>query len=328
MNVWNCVINKDGQLISTPSSATSVTAERAVALGYFDGVHLGHQKIFSTMCDKAQEMGLRTAVQTFANPPASKSQNSLITTYSERCGIVSAWGVDDLFALPFNEKVKTMSATDFLEVCVKNWMHARVVVVGEDYHFGKGRTGDLFLLRDWGKKNGIEVVAVKAELCEGRRISSTWIRELISEGNVEKVETLLDHPLAYAGVVEKGQQLGRKLGFPTANIRIEKQKIVPKFGVYASAYLYNGKLYHGLTNVDMRPTVNKDDDSPLTETMIFREHFQLYGTRGTVFLLKYIRPERQFGSVEELKKQMLLDQKEVWQYHMDRQKTVRFEGYM
>ncbi|MBO4496076.1 MAG: bifunctional riboflavin kinase/FAD synthetase [Clostridiales bacterium] len=328
MNVWNCVINQDNQLISTPSSATEVTADRAVALGYFDGVHLGHQKIFSTMREKAAELGLRTAVQTFDNPPASKSQNSLITTYPERCGIVSAWGVDDLFALPFNERVKGMSAADFLNVCVKGWMHARVVVVGQDYRFGRGRAGDVTLLRDWGKKNGIEVVAVEPELFEGRRISSTWVRELIEDGDVEKVETLLDHPLAYTGFVEKGQQLGRKLGFPTANIRIEKQKMIPKFGVYASAYLYDGKLYHGLTNVGMRPTVNKDDDTPLTETMIFNEHFQLYGTRGTVFLLRFIRPEKHFGSIDELKEQMKKDQKEVWQYHTKRQKTVRFEGYM
>ena len=280
------------------------------------------------MREKAAELGLRTAVQTFDNPPASKSQNSLITTYPERCGIVSAWGVDDLFALPFNERVKGMSAADFLNVCVKGWMHARVVVVGQDYRFGRGRAGDVTLLRDWGKKNGIEVVAVEPELFEGRRISSTWVRELIEEGDVEKVETLLDHPLAYTGFVEKGQQLGRKLGFPTANIRIEKQKMIPKFGVYASAYLYDGKLYHGLTNVGMRPTVNKDDDTPLTETMIFNEHFQLYCTRGTVFLLRFIRPEKHFGSIDELKEQMKKDQKEVWQYHTKRQKTVRFEGYM
>jgi len=328
MIVWNCVINKDGQLISTPSSATEVTADRAVALGYFDGVHLGHRKIFATMREKAAELGLRTAVQTFDNPPSSKSQNSLITTYPERCGIVSAFGVDDLFALPFNERVQHMSARAFLDVCVKGWMHAKVVVVGKDYRFGKERAGDVALLRDWGKKNDIEVVAVEPELFEGRRISSTWVRELIGEGDVEKVETLLERPLAYTGCVEKGQQLGRKLGFPTANIRIVKQKIVPKFGVYASAYLYDGKLYHGLTNVGMRPTVNKDDDSPLTETMIFHEHLQLYGTKGTVFLLKYIRPEKQFGSIDELKAQMILDQDTVWKYHTGRQKTVRFDGYM
>ncbi len=328
MIVWNCLINEQGKLVSTPSSATEITASRAVALGYFDGVHLGHQKIFRTMQDVASEMNLRTAVQTFDNPPASKSQNNLITTYPERCGIVASLGVDDLFALPFNERVRSMSPMDFLEICVKDWMKAKAVIVGRDYRFGKGREGDVTMLRKWGDKNGITVVAVEPELFEGRRVSSTWVRELIASGDVEMAETLLCHPVGCCGIVEKGQQLGRKLGFPTANIRIPKQKMVPRFGVYASAYLYDGKLYKGLTNIGMRPTVNKNDDVPLTETMLFNEHIQLYGTKGTVLLLKFIRPERQFGSVDELKEQMQKDQDIVWRYHTERQKPIRFEGYL
>ena len=328
MNVWNCIINKDGKLISTPSSAMESTASRAVALGYFDGIHMGHQKIFSTMLEQAKKYKIRAAVQTFENPPASKSQKNLITTYPERCRLISHMGIDDLFALPFNERVKRMSPETFMEVCLKGWMHARVIVVGRDYHFGKDRQGDVKTLKAWGEKNGITVVSVDPINYEGRRVSSSWVRELIASGDVDMAEKLLDHPTAFSGIVEKGQQLGRKLGFPTANIRIPEQKMIPKFGVYASAYLLDGKMYPGITNIGMRPTVNKDDTTPLTETMILDGHYQLYGTTGTVMLLKFLRPETQFTSVDELQAQMTKDQKAAREYHRSRQIPVRFEGYV
>lgn len=328
MIVWNCIINKEGKLISNPFSATEVTAQRAVALGYFDGVHLGHQKIFHTMLEAAKEYNIRAAVQTFENPPASKSQNNLITTYPERCHLVSHMGIDDLFALPFNEKVKDMSPEKFMEVCLKGWMNTRVVVVGRDYRFGKDRTGDVKTLQNWGDKNGITIIAVDPINYEDRRISSSWVRELIASGEVDKAETLLGHPVAFSGMVEKGQQLGRKLGFPTANIRIPSQKMIPKFGVYASAYIHDGKLYPSITNIGLRPTVNKDDTLPLTETMLFDQHMQLYGTHGTVLLLSFIRPEKQFSSIDELQSQMRRDQIETRKYHKSRQIPVRFEGYV
>lgn len=328
MNVWNCIINKDGKLISTPSMASDAGVSRAVALGYFDGIHLGHQKIFATMLEEAKKFNIRTAVQTFENPPASKSQNNLITTYTERCRMVSHMGIDDLFALPFNERVKGMSPETFMDVCLKDWIKAKVVVVGRDYHFGKDRAGDVKILKAWGKKNGVTVISVDPINCDDRRISSSWVRELISSGEVEMAEKLLDHPVAFSGVVEKGQQIGRKLGFPTANIRIPEQKIVPKFGVYVSAYLLDGVVYPSITNIGLRPTVNKDDESPLTETMILEGHYQLYGTNGTVMLLKFVRPEQKFISLEELKEQMQKDQKAALEYHKSRQIPVRFEGYV
>ena len=328
MNVWNCIINKDGKLISTQSSATEVTASRAVALGYFDGIHIGHQKIFSTMLEQAKKYNIRAAVQTFENPPASKSQSNLITTYSERCRLVSHMGIDDLFALPFNDRVKSMGPETFMDVCLKGWIGARVVVVGRDYRFGRDRAGDVRTLQNWGEKNGADVIAVDPINYEDRRISSSWVRELIASGDVDKAEELLGHPVAFSGIVEKGQQLGRKLGFPTANIRIPAQKIIPKFGVYASAYLYDGKLYPAISNIGMRPTVNKDDGTPLAETMILEGHYQLYGTMGTVMLLKFVRPETQFSSVDELKEQMQKDQAMALKYHRNRQIPVRFEGYV
>lgn len=328
MIVWNCVINRDGNLISTPSSATEITAHRAVALGFFDGVHLGHQRIFQTMLDVAQRLSLRTAVQTFENPPSSKAQNRLITTYAEKCGLVASMGIDDLFALPFNEPVKEMSPEAFLEICVKNWMHARAVIVGRDYRFGRGREGDVALLKSWGEKNGIEVIAVDPVQDGDRRISSSWIQELIADGEVERAEKLMGHPVFFSGIVEKGQQLGRTLGFPTANIRISEQKMVPKFGVYASAYIFEGKLYPSITNIGMRPTVNRDDTIPLAETKILDGYFQLYGTKGCVVLLKYVRPESAFPNLESLQNQMKTDQETVRSYHKNRQLPVRFDGFV
>ncbi|MBR5974200.1 MAG: bifunctional riboflavin kinase/FAD synthetase [Clostridiales bacterium] len=328
MVVWNCIINQNGKLISTPSSAEETTASRAVALGFFDGVHLGHQRIFRTMQEVAQQEGLRTAVQTFQSPPASKEQNNLITTYAERCRLISHMKIDDLFALPFDDRVKNMTPEAFMEVCIRDWMRTKAVVVGCDYRFGLGRAGDVKLLRKWGNKNGIRVITVDPVEHEGRRISSSWVRELIASGDVEKAEQLLGHPAVFSGVVEVGQQLGRKLGFPTANIRVSEQKMIPKFGVYASAYVYQDRIYPSITNIGMRPTVNKEGGSPLTETMLFDQHIPLYGTFGTVLLLKFIRPEQEFGSLEELKTQMQSDQDTVRKYHQCRQIPVRFEGYV
>ena len=167
MNVWNCIINKDGKLISTPSSATEVTASRSVALGYFDGIHMGHQKICSTMIEQAHKYGIRAAVQTFENPPSSKSQKNLITTYPERCTLVSHMGIDDLFALPFNDRVRGMSPETFMEVCLKGWMGARVVVVGRDYRFGRDRQGDVKMLQNCSQRVWFGAISASAD-------SSTW----------------------------------------------------------------------------------------------------------------------------------------------------------
>lgn len=328
MIVWNCIINREGKLISNPSSATESTAARAVALGFFDGVHLGHQRIFQTMLDVASERGLRTAVQTFENPPSNKTQNHLITTYAERCSLVAHMGIDDLFALPFNEQIKSMSPETFMEVCLKEWMHTRAVIVGRDYRFGQDRAGDVNTLQIWGAKNGIEVISVDPVNYEDRRISSSWIRELIASGEVEMAEQLLGHSVAFSGVVEKGQQLGRTLGFPTANIRLLEQKVVPKFGVYASTYIYEGKAYPSITNIGLRPTVNQEDKVPLAETKILDGYFQLYGTKGIVLLQKFIRPEQAFPNLEALNDQMKIDQQMVRSYHKNRQLPVRFDEYV
>ena len=280
------------------------------------------------MQEAAREENLRTAVQTFQSPPSSKEQNNLITTYTERCRLVSHTGVDDLFALPFDTHVKNMTPEAFMEVCIKGWMHTKVVVVGCDYCFGLGRAGNVKTLQKWGAKNGIRVITVDPVNDEGRRISSSWVRELIASGDVEKAEKLLGHPAIFSGIVEKGQPLGRKLGFPTANIRVPEQKVIPRFGVYASAYVYENKIYPAITNIGLRPTVNKDNAAPLAETHILDQDLSLYGTYGAVLLLKFIRPEKQFESLSALTLQMQSDQKEVRMYHENRQIPVRFEEYV
>ncbi|HPE38199.1 MAG TPA: riboflavin biosynthesis protein RibF [Bacillota bacterium] len=313
MNTWMIPIHEESDIPSV--TGVSGTSERAVALGFFDGVHRGHQCIFSVMMKRAEERKLKTGVQTFATPPSSKRQSPMLTTYKEKCEIIEKTGVDDILALPFNDAIQNMHAEQFLTVCVARWMRARVIVVGEDYRFGANREGNIDMLKAWGARNGIEIIAVPAEKYRGRVISSTWIRECVKDGNIELAHLLLGRPMTYHGIVEQGHHLGRTLGFPTANIRIGEEKTIPRFGVYASRYTFNGTVYPSITNIGMRPTVNRDDCTPIIETMLYGVDSELYGTNGTVELLAYVRPERVFPDVQGLKAQVDHDKEEVWHYH-------------
>ena len=278
---------------------------RAVALGFFDGIHMGHKQIIRQTVKTAALNGLTSTVMTFIN--FDKSGEGLLTTIEEKREILSGLGVDELLVLDF-DSVKDMKAEDFLYEIILMKLNSVALFAGNDYRFGQKASGDSELLRSFGESRGMDVNIFEDKLYgeEGRRLSSTWLREAVTEGNAELYAELCGGtPFSYSGMVVHGRQLGRELGFPTANINIPEDKIRVKRGVYVSRVMLGSRKLYGVTNVGLRPTVNDlSEVTDVAETYIFDTDEDLYGARIKVELLNFIRPEQKFGSVEELAEQV------------------------
>lgn len=281
---------------------------RAVALGFFDGIHMGHKQIIRKAVKEAALNDMTSTVMTFIN--FDKGGEGLLTTIEEKRQILSTLGVDELLVLDF-DSVKDMPAEDFLNEIILMKLSSVSLFAGNDYRFGKMASGDAELLKKFGDKKGIEVTIFEDKLYgqENRRLSSTWLRETISEGNVELYSELCaGTPFSYSGMVVHGKQLGRQLGFPTANIDIPEDKIKVRRGVYVSRVMLGSRKLYGVTNVGLRPTVNDSSEVfDVAETFIFDLDEDLYGARIKVELLSFVRPEQKFTSVEELSAQVSLD---------------------
>lgn len=295
--------------------------DRAVALGYFDGVHAGHRAILEKLCYEARGRHLTATVQTFSQLPISKrddisdSSQGVLTTTDEKCAYFSMSGVDEAVLFPFTDHLAHMEPEIFLDTCLRDLLHARVIVAGEDYRFGRNRKGDLTLLRSWGEKNGVEVFSLPQLCFEDIVISATAIKAMVRSGDVKCANKLLGYPLSYQGIVQEGRKIGRTLGFPTANVPVEDGKIIPAFGVYASLLHTRDGIFPSITSIGVRPTVNRTGEGVLIETSMFDRDMDLYGQPVRVYLLTYIRGEQQFSNVEALKEQVFLDMQKVRQYH-------------
>ena len=320
MRIWEFIETQKGLLAPSEDSFAGTDRERAVALGYFDGVHAGHRILLEKLCYLARKKNLTAAVHTFSSLPKSKNGNGegdslLITTLPERYRFFERIGLDEVVIFPFSQTVADMPAEDFLNLWLKDTLHARVVVAGEDYRFGRNRSGDISLLRKWGEENHIEVISITPLSYRGQIISSSWIRDCMRDGHIQTANALLGYPVSYQGKVEEGRKLGRTLGFPTANIECEAGKLLPAFGVYASVLYTNARCYPAVTNIGFRPTVNPEEAKPMIETSILDQQMDLYGQKIRVFLFSYIRPEKRFESVSELREQVHKDMAEVRHYH-------------
>lgn len=321
MRIWEFEEDSKGVLKAPDGFYGSACNGRAVALGYFDGVHQGHRKILDQLKELAREREIPAMVHTFSSLPKSKSTDSqdkvssLLTTLNEKCSSFDRIGMDETALFPFSETVSSMHAIDFMQNHLNGMLQAKVIVAGEDYHFGQNREGDIKMLSQWGRQNGIQVCSVPPVKHNDQIISSSWIRECVRNGRIVLANSLLGYPLSYEGIVRKGKQLGRSFGFPTANIAVDEGKVVTAYGVYASILSTNGSFYPAITNVGLRPTVNTSDFIPLIETMMYDHTQDLYGDRIRVFLLSFIRPEYRFPDAQALKEQVHKDMAEVRHYH-------------
>lgn len=275
-----------------------------LALGVFDGVHVGHQAVIARAVRAAREDGGKAFVVTFSPHPIrvmapAKAPNSLLATLDEKAAVVKALGVDGVLVIRFDAEFAKMGAEEFVrKICAGN---VASVAVGEDWRFGSGRSGDVEMLRRMGADLGFELQAVPPVMWDGERISSTRIRQAIRDGNFDTVGKMLGRSYEVSGTVIEGRKLGRELGFPTANIRLGDLQ-APKDGVWAVEV--DGQ-YRGVANLGMRPTVGGDEK--LLEVHVFDFSGDLYGKNLRVKFLRYIRGERKFSSLDELREQIAKD---------------------
>lgn len=282
----------------------------AVTIGKFDGRHKGHQKLLREMLCFKERQGLKAAVFTFDMAPAGVMAGrvqTVITTNQERRNKMAKMGIDYLVEYPFDQNTAHMSPEEFVSEVLVRRMHAKAVVVGTDCSFGYKGKGNAQLLKEMSESCGFEAVIIEKEQDDHRDISSTYVREELDQGNIEKANELLGDPYAIHGVVVHGNHIGGAiLGFPTANILPPPEKHLPPFGVYVSQVLVDGALYRGVTNIGKKPTV--EGESPVgVETFIMGLEANLYGKEIEVQLLNFERPEQKFSSLEELKERIEKD---------------------
>ena len=286
----------------------TIEEETVITLGKFDGLHRGHELLMENLFAKSRQYGYKTMVFTFDIPPRRQVKDEdarVLTTNGEKRYIFEKTGVDYLFECPFTPEIMCMEPEDFIAWIVRAF-HVRCVVVGKDFHFGHNRRGDYHVLQACADTYGYEVVVLEKIQEDGRDISSSFVREEIMKGNIEKANHLLGYEFFVQNTVVHGRRLGHTIGIPTINMEFEKQKLLPPNGVYISRVLVDEKAYLGVTNVGCKPTVS-DSGKVGVETHIVAYSGDLYSQTLTVQFLHFIRPEMKFASVEELKAQMEQD---------------------
>ena len=291
----------------------------AVTLGKFDGLHRGHMRLLEELF-KFRKKSYKTAVFTFETTPGTlikKKLQTMITTNDERCENLKAAGVDYLVEYPFNSQVASMTPEEFVVHVLKGQMNAKAIVAGTDFHFGCERKGDVEFLRKHEKEYGYELSVVEKAMDGEREISSTYIREELAAGRIEKANELLGYTYSVQGRVVHGKHLGTGMGFPTVNLLPPSQKHLPAFGVYLSEVVIDGCIYPGITNIGRKPTI-KGEHPAGVETHIYDWTKDIYGKDIEVRLLFFMRPERRFASVEELKAQVLSDKEKGRRLHRER----------
>lgn len=281
----------------------------AVSLGKFDGFHVGHRLLIEYVTS-LKEKGYQAVTFSFFQHPGNfvsqEMSRKLIYTEKEKVKKAKELGSDYFISYPFNKEVMLTEPEEFVRNVLVERLDAKVVVVGKDYHFGRNREGNVAVLEELGKRYGFEVMAFDKVVLDGDQVSSTRIRQELMNGNMEMANELLGEPYSITGEVVYGNQIGRTLGMPTANIVPAPEKLVPPNGVYASRIYVDGSIYYGITNIGYKPTVAGKHEKGV-ETFIFDFSESIYGKEIRVDFYAYERGEQKFNSLEELKEQMERD---------------------
>lgn len=281
-----------------------------VTIGKFDGRHRGHQKLLKEMLEIKKLHGYQAAVFTFSKAPMELIEGcrqTVITTNQERRNNMDRMGIDYLVEYPFTEDVIHLPPEEFVNDILLGQMNAKAIVVGTDCGFGYKRAGNADLLKELAPRYGFLLKVIEKAREDNRDISSTYIKEKLDQGEIEKANELLGEPYAIHGTVIHGNHIGGTvLGFPTVNILPPPEKHLPPFGVYVSKILIGDAVYGGITNIGKKPTV--EGGSPVgVETYVFDFDRDIYGEKIEVRLLHFERPEQKFDSLEELKQQLEKD---------------------
>lgn len=295
----------------------------AIALGYFDGLHKGHRNVIS-LAAAEKENGLTPVCFTFSKSPKSVlngTRCNALMTNEDKIKTLERLGIERTYQADF-EKIMNMPAKDFAQEILVDTLKAEKLFCGFNYRYGKNGEGSAETLKSFCESRGITLTVVPATESEGEVVSSTLIRKLITDGNVKRANELMCSRFGFSSVIEHGKRLGRELGTPTINQPLCNELVVPKFGVYASIVtLENGETYCGVTNIGIKPTVG--GNTPLCETWMPKyKGGEIYGQSADVRLLEFIRPERKFSGIDELKDAILDNSKTALKIYEQTEKTL------
>ena len=283
-------------------------------IGFFDGVHKGHRYLIEQVKSVAASKGLRSALITFPVHPRKvidpNYRLELLSTLEEKEDLLSQMGVDYCFLLNFTAEVSALTAHDFMDQVLKKNFHVDSLIIGYDHRFGHNRSEGFMDYYQYGKDIGMEVIHAKAFTIEGHKISSSVIRSALSSGDFDQVNYYLGYNYYLDGIVVTGHKVGRTIGFPTANMNVDSDKIIPANGVYAVRVSVEGSDYRGMINIGHRPTLNNGLNRSI-EVNILNFSDDIYGKTIRVYFVKRIRSEVKFNGIEALKEQLHKDQADV-----------------
>lgn len=282
----------------------AINRKTVYALGFFDGVHIGHQSLLQTCRELAESLHCKAGAVTFIQHPDALvlgKAPKLLYPVKERRGLLSRYGMEQVVELVFDKALQAMPWQDFIRLLAEQY-GAAGFVCGADFRFGHKGQGTAESLQEYCRQAGFACRVVPQKIVDGTTVSSTHIRTLVEAGQMEAVSTLLGRPYAITGPVQTGRQLGRDLGMPTANLHFEAGAVLPKFGVYACRALAEGQWYDGVCNIGARPTVAGEGITLECHLLDFDR--DVYGKTVTVCLFSLLRPEKKFESLLSLKNQM------------------------
>jgi riboflavin kinase/FMN adenylyltransferase len=296
--------------VFTSISEFNSTQKTIVTIGTFDGVHIGHQKIIEKLIQGTENSDYESLILTFFPHPRmvlhEASSIKLLNTINEKSGFLKKMGLDNLVIHPFDKEFSNLSAEEFVETILVDSFNIQKIIIGYDHRFGKNRAANIDDLIAFGDKYGFEVEQISAQEVDSVSVSSTKIRDAIANGTMAVANEFLGYNYLLSGKIIKGKQLGRTIGFPTANIKIEENyKLIPKNGVYIVKSIIQEKTVFGIMNIGLNPTVNGEDLSIEVHFLDF--DIAIYNTEITVLVINRIRDEQKFSSIDLLKAQIQKD---------------------
>ena len=297
--------------VLTSLSALPILRNPIVTLGTYDGVHIGHKTILTQLINKAKETGKDSMLITFDPHPRQAlglGEISLLSTLEEKINLLSETGLDYLLILPFTKEFSTQGATEFITNVLIDQLNISEIMLGYDHKFGHNREGDVHLLADVLTKTGRFVTEIPAQDVDEIIVSSTKIRTALIEGEIQTANRLLGYNYQVSGKVVLGNQLGRTIGFPTANIELTNtSKLIPGDGVYAVKLTVEGITHHGMMNIGIRPTVSNSQNRVI-EVHLFDFNSDIYGKSVTITVCNHLRREQVFSGIEALTEQLKKDE--------------------
>lgn len=284
----------------------------ALTIGTFDGVHMGHQVILKEVVNHAKENNGESILLTFEPHPRKllfpDQRIEIITPLDKKLELINAIGIKHIVVVPFTHEFAKMSAREYVSDFLVKEFQPQSIVIGYDHHFGNDRKGNIALLNEMKREFGFNVVEISAQLIDNATVSSTKVRKALKEGQVSEAKQMLGRSYSLLGNVKQGAQLGRTIGYPTANIQpLHNEQIIPANGVYAVKVVYNNSEYTGMLNIGFKPTVANDTKLSI-EVNIFNFSEDIYGRELEIIFIERLRQEQKFGSIDELQEQLKKDE--------------------